>query len=102
MGRSTERETLHQHLVASLHTTADQRQVDSSRASRETHHLSVQIPGAILPAVDKRLQVRLESIHVRAHRHHPVGVKRLLHIFLFQTRLTHVGKTKINRFSFHS
>lgn len=35
-----------------------------------------------------------------SHRYHPIGVESLLHIFLFQTSLTHVGKAQVNCFSF--
>lgn len=48
----------------------------------------------------KSLQILFKGINIRSHRYHPISVECLLHIFLFQTSLTHVGKTQVNCFSF--
>ena len=41
-----------------------------------------------------------KHVHIRTHRHHPVGIKRFLHILLFPPLVTHVSKAEINSFSF--
>ena len=50
--------------------------------------------------VDEILQILFESIHIRTHGYHPVGIKCFLYIFLFPTLFAHVGETEINCFSF--
>ena len=46
------------------------------------------------------VHISLLSIHVGAHRHHPVRIKGLFHVFLFPTLVAHVSQTEVNRFSF--
>ena len=100
MTRSTERKTLHQHLITSLHTTANQSQMNGSSTCTQANHLSVKLLRSITLTVGKRLQILFEGIHIRSHWYHPVGIDSLLHIFLFQTSLTHMSKTQVNCFSF--
>ena len=100
MTRSAECETLHQYFITSLHATANQSQVNGSSTSRQTNHLTVKRLCTITLTVGKRLQILLEGIYIRSHRHHPVSVERFLHIFLFNSSLAHVSKTKINHLSF--
>ena len=100
MTRSAECETLHQYFITSLHATANQSQVNGSSTSRQTNHLAVKRLCTITLTVGERLQILLEGIHIRSHWYHPVGIEGLLHVFLFQTSLTHVGEAQVNCFSF--
>ena len=93
MRRSTEGEALHKDLIAGLHATAYQRQVHSSRTSTQANDFAVKSLRAIALTIGKSLQIFLKRIHIRTHRHHPIGIKCLLHILLFQTSLTHVSQT---------
>ena len=50
-------------------------------------------------AVDEILKVFLESVHIRAQRHHPISVESLFDILLFNARTAHVREAKINTIS---
>src|SRR5574344_2785388 len=79
ISRSTECETLHHHLIPGTHPAREQRQMHRRRPRRKCHHL------LILP--HERFQILLKPIHIRPQRHHPIRIKRLLYIFLLNTRI---------------
>ncbi len=39
----------------------------------------------VIVKVDEVLQILLEPIDIRSQRHHPIGIKSFLNVFLFQT-----------------
>ena len=97
MRRSTERETLHQHLIPSLHTTSNHSQMHRRRPGRKTNHLAVEFLVILrrsrrIYSIHEPLQILLERIHIRSHRHHPVRVERFFHVLLFPTFFAHVSQ----------
>ena len=99
MRRSTESKALHANLITRANATSQQTQVNGSSTSAQRHHLTRQLR-AIAVLRNESLEIILKTIHVRTQRHHPVGIKCLLHVFLFLTSLAHVSQTKINSLSF--
>jgi hypothetical protein len=51
--------------------------------------------------VAKILKVFLETVDIRAERNHPIGVKGLFDVFLFDARVTHVREAEVDTFVFH-
>ena len=100
MRRCAECERLYTNLVTGTHSASQESEMNCSRAGRQAYHLPVKRLSLIGFAIHERLQILLESIHIRSHRHHPIGVKCLFHIFLFPTLFLHMRQTKVNCFSF--
>ena len=99
MRRSTERKTLHKHFITGFHATTNQSQMNSCCTGRQTNYFPIQLT-PIRIMVDEILQILFESIHIRSHGYHPIGIKCFLYIFLFPTLFAHVGETEVNCFSF--
>ena len=102
MRRCAKREALHYHLIAGTHTASHQRQMHGSRAGRQSHHTLTGNPirkPLGVGFIDKRLQILLKSIHIRAQRHHPIRIKSLLNILLLHPGLRHMSQTQINPIS---
>ena len=70
-----ESETLAYNLVAGANANGVESKVNGSRSSRKGYHMLV--------LTDKLLEVGLETIDVRAERHHPIIGKSLFDIFHF-------------------
>ena len=100
MRRRTECEALHDHLIPRLHPRTQQSQMHRRRPRRQRHHSFARrfpLPfwgGVRGEAVGEGwggghefLQIFLKPIHIRSKGHHPVRIKRLLHIALFSTIL---------------
>ena len=96
MGRCTEREALHQHLVARTDATGEQPEMDRRRARGEGHDLTVQSGLRVRHLADILPQIFLKAIDIGSQGHHPVRVERFLDVLLFPAGLTHVGQTQID------
>ena len=85
MGRCAEGERLYNHLVTGTYATSQKCQVYGGSARGESDY--------VLILTDKGLQIFFEPIDVRSKGHYPVGVKSLLDVLLFHSRLAHVRQT---------
>ena len=88
MRRGTESKALYQHFISRTDTASYQCQMYCCRTRTQCHHF--------MCAARKLFQILLKSIYIRSQRYYPIGIKCLLHIFLFQSGFAHVGEAEIN------